>query len=186
MDNAFAALGLEPRLSLDEESIRAAYLERSKTALEDDQQVLNEALQLLLPPDRRVKHLMDISAPAEAKAWRTVPLSDDYMRLFGVVGNARQQADPILKKAETSQSALARALLAPQILKVRDQAEEAASQLESALESELTKLPDLDAKLAGGQASAPWSEVAEVQARLAYLLKWQAQIRESLMRLQPG
>ena len=67
-----------------------------------------------------------------------------------------------------------------------DQAEEAASQLEAALESELTKLPDLDAKLAEGQALAPWSEVAEVQARLAYLLKWQTQIRESLMRLQPG
>jgi hypothetical protein len=43
-------------------------------------------------------------------------------------------------------------------------------------------LPALDERLASGDESV-WKDIAATQARLAYLAKWQTQIRERLLAL---
>ncbi|WP_172682849.1 hypothetical protein [Verrucomicrobium spinosum] len=45
-------------------------------------------------------------------------------------------------------------------------------------------LPELDTRLESDPASLEtWKEIAALQARMAYLTKWQAQIRERLLQL---
>jgi hypothetical protein len=182
MQDAFEKLGVPRQFFLAEEALRTAYTERSKSASEADQQALNEAFHLLLRPDKRIKHLMELAGPAEASAWRAVPLSEDYMTLFGDVSSVKQAAETLIKQTESSHSALARALLAPIVLRLRDKAETSAKSLDQRLQQEQQMMEQLDQPL---PSSATWSEIAALQARLAYLLKWQAQVREVLLKLQP-
>ena len=174
MTNAFATLELPPSPSLTEEQVRAAYFAKSKQPSADNA-ALNAAYELLLAPDKRLKHLIDLAAPAEAKQWRTVAMGEDLMGLFMELGKVRPQAEALIEKRRNAQSALAKALLEGQTFALRDALEQVGLSLDDKrklLESEVQQFAEQD-----------WPRLAEAQARFSYLAKWQAQVRELLLKL---
>lgn len=179
--DAFLVLGLPRRASLTEEEVRAAYFRCAKEA-EADQGELNAALQMLVTAERRLKHLIEIAAPEEMKHWRTVSMPESLMELFMRVGRVKSVSEELLKKRQNAQSALAKALLEPAILKLRDEAETVAGDLSAALDGLVDGLPAVDETLESGGVDA-WKRLAEIQAHVAYLAKWQAQVRELLLGL---
>lgn len=174
MTDAFTILGLPPVAALTEEQVRAAYFEKSKAA-DADNASLNAAFELLLAPDKRLKHLIDLAAPPEAKQWRTVAMGEDLMDLFMALGKVRPQAEALVEKRQKAQSALGRALLEKQTFAVRDSLEQTGFALDQ-------KRQDLEAELPG-LGEHDWPRLAEAQARFTYLAKWQTQVRELLLKL---
>ena len=182
MEDAFATLSLPRRLSLIEDEVRSAYLTLSKSATPEQQEALNAARSKIETPDKRLRHYMELAAPPEVNQWRAVGMPDSLMNLFMNVGAAKQRADALLARREAAQSSLAKALLQPAILAERDAIESLAASLASLLEETCAQLPALDNALCDGSEQA-WHQVATLQAHLAYLMKWQAQVRELLLRL---
>jgi hypothetical protein len=96
------------------------------------------------------------------------------MDLFSQTGTALQSAAALVKKKQSASSALARALLAPQEMRLREQIEALNENLEARRSTLLAGLPAIEDDLAALQAA---------QASFAYLGKWQAQLREALLTL---
>jgi hypothetical protein len=67
-------------------------------------------------------------------------------------------------------------------MRLREQLEELGMQLEAQRTALLETLPALDAGLAAGDSTV-LTELQTMQAKLSYLAKWQAQVRESLLGL---
>ncbi|WP_038158752.1 DnaJ domain-containing protein [Verrucomicrobium sp. BvORR106] len=190
MTNAFDILALPARLSLDEGTLQQAYLSRSRQAHPDhggsdrEASEVNAAYEVLKAPDKRVKHLMEVAAPEAARSWRTVPLDERMMSLFSSIGQTLDASAKIVERKSRAQSALAKALLANEEMQQRERLEELGSSIASRLEEMETVLPELDTRLESDPASLEtWKEIASLQARMAYLTKWQAQIRERLLQL---
>lgn len=185
MPNAFALLGLPRAAALDADVLQKAWLEASRTAHPDQPggdatraAEINAAYETLQSPEKRLKHLLEL----HETPWRAVPIDEAMMALFGRVGAALQGVAAFLKKREAATSTLAKALLAPQEMKLREQVEELGIAVDEQREALLAALPALDARLEDGDTSAA-VELQTVQARLAYLVKWQGQIREALLGL---
>jgi precorrin-6B methylase 1 len=94
------------------------------------------------------------------------------MTLFSQIGPQLQNAVVLTKKKQAASSAIAKALLAPEELKLREVLEDLTAQIEARRAEVLASLAD-----------ASLDQIQVVQATLAYLAKWQGQIRESLLAL---
>ncbi len=186
--DAFQLLGLPPRAALDEAALRSAYATRSREAHPDhggseaQAAELNAAHDILRTPERRLKHLLELTGPPEASAWRTVPLDGSMMDLFMKLGGALETSSVFLARKSRTTSALSRALLAAEELRHREALEALGFQLEEHRQAMEQNLPSLDEALQSPD-SVTWKRLAETQARFAYLAKWQAQIRERLLAL---
>lgn len=180
--DAFATLGMPRRSAVTEEQVRAAYFAAAKVA-DADQAALNAAFELLLMPDKRLKHLLEIAGPPEAAKWRTVTMGEGMMALFSSIGQVRPSAEALIEKRTRATSALSKALTERQAFALADEVESIGLSLEEARRALEADLPALDEALSQ-EGDAPWIRLAEVQAHFAYLAKWQAQVREMLMRLR--
>ena len=185
MSNAFALLGLPRIAALNDEALQQAWLAASRSAHPDQPggdaaraAEINSAYETLQAPEKRLKHLLDL----HAVPWRTVPIDEGMMALFGQLGPALQKVAAFLKRKQSATSALAKALLAPEEMRLQEQLEELGMQLEAQRSPILETLPALDAGLAAGDGTT-LTELQAMQAKLSYLAKWQAQVRESLLGL---
>lgn len=177
MTDFFALLGLPRSAALDEAVLQAAWHEKSRVAHPDQPggsaalaAEVNAAYETLSAPEKRLKHLLEL----HAVPWRAIPIPEDLMRLFSRIGPLLQQAAALVKKKQQAASALARALLAPQEMRLREELEELGTCIEARRGEILASLPPTDAGLKQLQVD---------QATLAYLAKWQGQIREALLAL---
>jgi curved DNA-binding protein CbpA len=175
MRDCFELLGLPRRALLDESELQAAWHQKSREAHPDHPggsatlaAEVNAAYETLLAPEKRLKHLLDL----HEVPWRTIPISAEIMTLFSQIGPQLQNSAAFAKKKQTASSALAKALLAPEEMKLREALEDLGSQIEAKRGEVLASLAD---------ASLDQLQVA--QATLAYFAKWQGQIRESLLAL---
>ena len=185
MSNAFALLGLPRAAALDPDALQQAWLAASRSAHPDQPggdparaAEINAAHQTLLAPEKRLKHLLDL----HAVPWKAVPISEEMMTLFGRIGSALQSSAALLKRRQAAASALAKALLAPDEMRLREALEALAVQIESDREAHLAALPALDTRLQSGDDTV-LPDLQILQARLAYLSKWQQQLREALLSL---
>lgn len=185
MSNAFALLGLPRIAALDDESLQQAWLAASRSAHPDQPggdaahaAEINSAYETLQAPEKRLKHLLDL----HAVPWRTVPIDEAMMSLFGQLGPALQSVATFLKRKQTASSALARALLAPDEMRLREQLESLGTTLDAERTALLSGLPAFDTRLSAGDTTA-LTDLQILQARLAYFSKWQAQVREALLSL---
>ncbi|MDB6004150.1 MAG: hypothetical protein JWR15_1137 [Prosthecobacter sp.] len=185
MSNAFALLGLPRIAALDDEALQKAWLAASRGAHPDQPggdaaraAKINTAYETLQAPEKRLKHLLDL----HQVPWRTVPIDDAMMTLFGQLGPALQSVAAFLKRKQTATSALAKALLAPDEMRLREQLEGLGTTLDAERSALLENLPAFDARLSAGDATA-LSDLQILQARVAYFSKWQAQVREALLSL---
>ena len=185
MSNAFALLGLPRVAALDPEALQQAWLEASRSAHPDQPggdtvraAEINAAYDTLQTPEKRLKHLLDL----HQVPWRTVPIDDVMMALFGQLGPALQSVTTFLKRRQSATSALAKALLAPEEMRLREELEALGLTLDSERNALLETLPAFDSRFNAGDTTA-LSDLQILQARLAYLGKWQAQVREALLSL---
>jgi curved DNA-binding protein CbpA len=186
--DCFVVLGLPRAATVDEQALHRAYTEHSRMAHPDHggsetmAAQINAAYEILRHSEKRLKHLLELAAPSEASAWRTVPLDESMMRLFSELGKAMQSTTDFLERKRKAGSALAKALLASEEMKHRETLENIGFEIEAGKGEMEAALPELDSALATQNAGA-WKQVAMTQARLAYLAKWQAQVRETLLAL---
>jgi curved DNA-binding protein CbpA len=187
--NAFDRLSLPCTAALSTESLGEAYSRESRSAhpdhggTEQSAQEVNIAYDLLRSPEKRLKHLLEVSAPPESNSWRTVPLDDAMMTLFSALGQALEASGRFLERKAKAQTALAKALLASEEMQHRESLESIGFQLEHRRQEMESHLPLLDTALARGGNEEDWMQLASTQARFAYLAKWQTQIRERLLAL---
>lgn len=185
MPNAFTLLGLPRAAALDPDVLQQAWLQASREAHPDQPggdaaraAEVNAAYETLHSPEKRLKHLLEL----HQTPWRAVPIDNGMMAVFGRVGSLLQSSAAFLKRKEAASSTLAKALLAPAEMKLREQLEELGGEIDGQKEHLLAELPALDARLECGDSNAA-AELQALQARLAYLVKWQTQIREALLSL---
>ncbi len=180
MTDAFAMLGLPRAAALDQELLRYAYAEKSRTAHPDHggsdkiAADTNAAFETLLSPDKRLKHLLDLAAPDGARQWRTVPLDNAMMNLFSGLGAALEASAKFQERKQQAQSALAKALLANEEMQHREALEQIGFEIEQRRNEMEQQLPALESE---------WTQLAVMQAKFAYLVKWQTQVRERLLVL---
>jgi len=188
MTDAFAILGLPRRAALDDEALRRAYAAKSRTAhpdcggSEEAAAQSNAAYETLRAPDKRLKHLLELAAPESANPWRTVPMDDAMMGMFSELGKALEASAAFVGRKSKAETALARALLANEEMRHRESLEHIGLDLENSRTRMEAMLPGLDAAMQAGDPSV-WKQLGLLQARFAYLAKWQAQIRERLLSL---
>lgn len=186
--DAFAIFSIPRRVAIDPAVLQSTYAALSREAhpdhggSEEKAAAVNAAYEALRSSEKRLKHLMDIAAPDEAKAWRTVPLDESMMSVFMELGSALEASAKLLEKKGKATSALTRALLASEEMALRDRLETIGFGIEDKKVAMESGLPALDERLAAGDGSV-WKDIAATQARLAYLTKWQTQIRERLLAL---
>lgn len=163
-------LGIERKLVLSDEELRAAFREAGKTAHPDaggDEQRfadVQRAFALLSSPSRRVRHGLELlGIPGDDRG----TISHELMALFGEVAGVLQQADALVKKRDEARSVLAKAMLEPAMLEARDAVESAIAKVNAKLQAALSGC-DL------GDGAAAWQCVRD----LAFLEKWQSQLRQ--------
>ena len=185
MSNAFALLGLPRVAALDDETLQKAWLAASRSAHPDQPggdtasaAEINAAYETLQTPEKRLKHLLELNQVP----WRTVPIDDAMMTLFGRLGPVLQNVAAFLKRRQAAATALAKALLSPDEMRLREQLEALGATLDDERSALLETLTAFDARLSTGDTSA-LADLQVLQARLAYLGKWQAQVREALLSL---
>lgn len=187
MADCFEVLGFQKRAALNEDDLHQAYAVRSKAVHPDhggtdaEASALNAAYETLRSPDKRLKHLLELMAGDKAKVWRTVPLDEAMMNLFSQLGAAMEGSAKFLEKKAQAKSALARALLTHEAFLWREKLEEIGFAVEAQRLELEAKLPLWDSTDEHEEVS--WKELAAMQARFAYLAKWQGQLRERLLAL---
>ena len=186
MADCFQLLGLPPRATLNEGELQSAYFEATRTAHPDqadgDAQLsadLNAALETLKSPVTRLKHLIDTRS---GLGWRAIPLDAGLMSLFEKLGPLLQQSAAFLTRKQAATSALAKALLASEEMRLRESLESLNEAIEEEWQKLESALPACDERLTAGDGSV-WPELQALQAKFAYLTKWRAQIRERLLGL---
>lgn len=189
MSDAFALLGLPRQAALDAETVKAAYLERCRSAHPDqaggDPRLsadLNAAYELLSEPEGRLKHLLELEAGNQASTWATVPMDEPLMSLFSRLGAVLARLDAWAQKRDAAASALARALLAGEQMRLQENVEAVLADLDSLRRERSTRLQVIDHQRQHDPAAAIESARA-LRAQFAYLGKWTAQAREARLRL---
>jgi curved DNA-binding protein CbpA len=186
--DSFATLGLPRAATLDEPALQRAYTTHSRAAHPDhggseaNAAAVNAAYETLRHSEKRLRHLLELAGPTEAKVWRTVPLDKGMMSVFSELGKAMDVTAKFLDRKARAASAIARALLAGEELGHRDTLEAIGFEIEKMRREMEAQLPALDAAIASSDENA-WKQLAAMQARFAYLSKWHMQLRERLLAL---
>lgn len=172
--NAFETLGLPVRLVWSDEELRTAFREAGKHehpdagGAEGSFQQLQDAYALLTSPRRRLKHWLELQGIAGNE--RGV-VADALLDVFGEVGSTIQKAETAIRKREEARSALAKALIEPEIQLQREAVEKVQGKLRNLLEKETGYFVRWDES--GLSQDDPWRCVRD----LAFLEKWQGQLR---------
>ncbi len=176
--NPFAVLDLPERASLSTEEVKTRFQELSRTHHPDQQSTgsdgskpfaeINQAYQALSTAGGRLKALLQSRHGDVFELKGTLP--EGLLDLFTMVGSTLQSADSFLAKKPKATTMLAEALLAPELLTTQQglgRAMQTVNERQAAAEA---SLPEIEASLELGEASALCRE-------LIYLEKWQAQIQ---------
>ena len=172
MRDYYGLLGVERKLTLGEAELEAAFRKASKEVHPDaggsqsDFEQIQEARQALASPAVRLRHWLEAGGyEGDLRGSVSAELGD----LFGKLGDLFQRTDSLIREREQAQSALARAMLEGRVHTIRDEMEATGEELATLVEDREKRFPDIEAGMADG-----W----QVARDLAFLSKWQAQVRE--------
>jgi len=174
----FAALSLPRSPWLDAEMLKRRFHERSASAHPDAGgsvaafAALNEAWQVLRDPATRLRHYLEWEHPESLPLAAATPA--DLGDLFMDVASARQEAQRLAGKLAAAASPLARSLLA-------GEKQTRLARLEALRERIQAPLETAHATLAAGERDP--AQLAALLARMVFLGKWSAQLRESILAL---
>lgn len=180
MVNAYQILRLPESLTLQEEDLRAAFREAGKKihpdagGEEEAFAALKEALATLTSPSKRLQHwlaLRGISIQPRGM------ISSSLMDLFGQISAIIQQAEATIRKRDAAQSALAKALLEPDLQQQLLEVENIIASVDHSISSEIN---DFEA----WEKTLPTSDLAAEKVRnLAFLEKWKNSLRSLYSRM---
>jgi curved DNA-binding protein CbpA len=179
--NAFEILGIEPRLVIDNETLRDAFREAGRSAHPDaggEEQAfaaLNAAFEILSSPSRRLRHWLELRGLVVETRGTVAP---EIMDLFSQVGETSQRAEALVRRRDEAKSALGQALLERETQACREEVERSIAMVEIAIGRECavfhnyqdTAMPDLAAASASVR-------------NLAFLEKWRSGLRGVFARL---
>lgn len=177
--NPWKLLGLPEHLAIPEESIAAAFRDAGKRVHPDaggDEAAFNalrNARDLLASPSRRLRAWMELRDITLDPRGAITP---DLLDLFSRISTATQAAETAIRKRDAARSALARALLEPDLQLAREGIAPLQNTLESRIATACDAFPTLEAQ--------PDPALAATLVRdLAFLEKWRASLRSLFSRL---
>jgi len=179
--DAFAILGIDRKLAVSDEELRAAFREAGKSAHPDaggahgDFSSLQEAFAILSSPSRRLKHWLALHGESGEDRGT---IRDELVDLFSAVGPVLQRVDALIRRRDEARSALTRAMLEGESNICREQLDEMIGRVDDAIKAETENFPTL-----GSAYPIPTAEAARTARNLAFLEKWRAQLRERFSRL---
>lgn len=175
--DAFEELGLEPRLTLEEEVLEVAYAEAGKRAHPDAGgtreafERVARAREILSSPVSRLRHWLECSErPGDLRG----PVSPGMMDVFSELGGLLQRVDELLREREKAGSALAKAMLEGRAQEAREQVEAMQEKLEAMMDERVVDFPAIERGERDG-----W----ELARELGFLEKWRREVRERFARL---
>ena len=183
--DAFALFDFERRPLIDEGTLKERYLRLAANRHPDapggddeDFHLLQEAYKVLREPATRLRHLIELEFPNHVPAGGHAPHAELFLR----AGSAVQAARAVSQRLEKANSALARALLSPEIAEALRQIREACEAVRKADNELADELRALDAR---------WSDVSPdelsaLASSFKFLARWQAQLSEWEFRLSTG
>ena len=185
MEDAFAVFGISRRPLIDEPELKEKYLrlaaDRHPDASGGDDEefhLVQEAYKTLRDPAARLRHLLELTFPTFRRDGGHVPHAELFLR----AGNAVQAARMIWQRFENTSSALARALLSPEIADalrgIREASgfvQEAEDELESQLDDLDTRWPDVSP-----------DELSALATAFRFLARWKSQLSEWEFQLSTG
>jgi hypothetical protein len=179
--NAFEILGIEPRLVIDEETLRDAFREAGRSAHPDaggDEQSfasLKSAFEILSSPSRRLRRWLELRGlTVETRG----PVAAEIMDLFSQVGETTQRAEALARRRDEAKSALGRAMLEQETQSCREDVERCIAMLEAAIGRECSVFPDYE-----NSAAIDLSAASASVRNLAFLEKWRSGLRGVFARL---
>jgi curved DNA-binding protein CbpA len=185
MEDAFSLFGLERRPLIDEAALKEKYLRLAATRHPDltggnDEKflLLQDAYKTLREPAARLRHLVELEFPGGEIQSESTP----HTELFMSAGSAVQAAKAVFLRSQNTTTALARALLAPDIAAALEQVRGALQSIRQARDQLTVRLENLDMR---------WPEVspdelADLASSSAFLLRWKSQLSEWEFRLVNG
>ncbi len=185
MEDAFAVFGISRRPLVDEAALKETYLKLAADRHPDtsggDQaefHLVQEAYKTLRDPTRRLRHLLELAFPAYSKDGGHIPHAELFLR----AGNAVQDARGIWQRFENTSSALARALLSPEIAKALQQIREASGFVQDAEGELATQLEALDARW----PDISPDELSALATAFRFVSRWKSQLSEWEFQLSSG
>jgi DnaJ-domain-containing protein 1 len=140
---------------------------------------LNAAYATLRDPARRLRHLLELEHPAVLA--NTPPIPADIANCFMSIAGHRD-AIRAMRRRKSAGSPLACALLADEKAKIDRSLREALCSLEKEYANALAALHEIDAAWPSRDA-ALLARAVTLQARLAYLERWTANVREARLEM---
>jgi curved DNA-binding protein CbpA len=171
MENYFSLLNVEQAIHLDLESLSENYKRLAaehhpdKLGIDRDDKhyrLINTAYATLRSPSKRLAHLMELAGTHYEKRGT---VSDHLMDLFMSTAQMLQDVDAFLRRKSSTTSVLGKALLESESQQVQQRI---SNQIDS-LEKE---------KLATLENASLTENLANPARNLAFLEKWQAQLKE--------
>lgn len=184
MTDYFLLLGQPRRPWLDPEELKEKF--HSLTAVHHpdlakadaiDFTLLNAAYNVLRDPRSRLSHLLELEGHRPA-THSQVPadLSDQFMAIGALLYRAKQLENQIT----AASSPLAAALLAPAKFELLEELENALGLQTQQQVASLELLQQIDAEW---ETQRPLGALAVLAERLAYIKRWEDQLRETISRL---
>ncbi len=185
MDNLFKMLHLPHSLTVSAGEIDDAWRSLSQkyhpdvnASVNGDQLAdLNKARETLLKPVGRLGEWLRLKCDDPPS--RNAALSEDLMLLFASVGDALRQADAVIEAMKKAQSALAKSLLAPQVI---------TSQM--AIQTQLGKIMAQNNRIEaafpqfeGAAENSDFQAARAALGELKFLDKWQRECQHRLLEL---
>ena len=183
--DAFALFDLERRPLIDEGALKERYLRLAANRHPDapgggdeEFQLLQEAYRVLREPAARLRHLIELEFPNYVSASGPAPHAELFLR----AGSAVQAARGVSQRFEKANSALARALLSPEIADALRQIRETGEVVRKADDELADELKALDARW----PDVPPEALSALASSFKFLARWQEQLSEWEFRLSTG
>lgn len=183
MTDCFAVLGLPRRPRLDEDVLKETYHRRAAllhpdaaTGGTDAFRELQEAFATLSDHGRRLRHLQELAFPGFSRTSSAAPQGE----LFLMIGQAVQAARDVLKRKESAQSALARALLTGEIAAAGERIRAALREVAAVHQRLRAELAALDDRWPAVDAE----EINRLASQWTFLSRWHAELAEWEFRIK--
>jgi curved DNA-binding protein CbpA len=185
MEDAFSLFGLERRPLIDGAALKESYLRLAAARHPDlsegddeDFHQLQEAYKTLSEPAARLRHLVELEFPDAERPSGSAP----HAELFLLAGGAIQAAKAAFSRLEKSTTALARAVLSPEITAALRQVRETLESMRQAHEELKARLKDLDDRWPAISAR----DLTALATSFAFLSRWMSELSEWEFRLENG
>ena len=185
MEDAFAVFGVSRRPLIDESALKQTYLklaaDRHPDAFEGDDEefhLIQEAYKTLRDPATRLRHLLELAFPTFRREGGQMPHAEVFLR----AGSAVQAARTVWQRFENTSSALARALLSPEIAEALRQIRAASGFVQQADDDLTRQLEDLDSRW----PDISPDELSALATAFRFVSRWKSQLSEWEFQLSSG